>query len=368
MIEGVFYDGERSTARPARVEIEAPDVVRLRLVPEPEPPRWTGRLREVELSERIGHIPRRIRIPGVGEFETRDNAAIDRALAALGERRGLVHRLESRWSVALAALVAILVGTVLFVRFGLPALADEVAHALPPTLDRLIGARTLELLDDRLLHPSELPPERRTELQARFDALRVEAGPAAEGGIPERLELRAAPELGPNALALPSGIVVLTDELVGIAEHDDELVAVLAHELGHVRGRHALRQLLRSVGVSALAFALIGDVGSTSALFGAIPALIEAKHSRDFEREADAFARARLAELGIAPDRFDAILCRMEHGDPGIGRYLSTHPPTDERARCEPIGEERSQRELDEPTQEPQPDPPPARSRSTTSS
>lgn len=346
MIEGVFFDGERSAARPARLEIEPPGVVRLRLDPEggaqseaeneaaSRSPDWTGRLADVEISERIGNVPRRIRIPGVGELETRDNDAVDRALAALGRPAELVHALEARWPIAIAALIAVVVGSFLFVRFGLPAITDEVARALPPSVDRLIGARTLALLDERLLHPSALAPERQTALRARFDAMVAEAGAPDGGGFLERLELRAAPELGPNALALPSGIVVVTDELVGIAEHDDELVAVLAHELGHVRGRHALRRLLRSVGVSALAFALIGDVSSASALFGAVPALIDAKHSRDFEREADAFSRTWLARQGIEPDRFDAILCRMEHDEPAFGRYLSTHPPTDERARC----------------------------------
>ena len=137
----------------------------------------------------------------------------------------------------------------------------------------------------------------------------------------------------------------MTDELVALAHHDDELVAVLAHELGHVRGRHALRQLLQSTGVSAIAFALLGDVSSASALFSAVPALIQAKHSRDFEREADGFAKGWLVRNGIGPERFDAILCRMQaeadakggDGEDGLVRFLSTHPATGERAHCEAV-------------------------------
>ena len=126
-----------------------------------------------------------------------------------------------------------------------------------------------------------------------------------------RLEFRQGGLIGANAFALPSGIIVMTDELVEMAETDDELVAVLAHEVGHVRGRHALRQLLQAAGVSALAFALLGDVSSISALLSAAPALLHAKHSRDFEREADGFAKQWLRENGIAESNFDAILCRI---------------------------------------------------------
>ncbi|MBK7949219.1 MAG: M48 family metallopeptidase [Deltaproteobacteria bacterium] len=393
MIDGSFFDGERSAARPARLEIVAPDVVRLAIGEAPGEPgeahRWEGRLAAIEISERVGRIPRRVTIPGVGVFETRDNDAVDRALAALGRPFELVHWLEARWPIAIASLLAIAVGSFFFVRHGVPAIADLAARTLPTSVDRAIGARTLELLDGRLLHPSELSPERQAELHARFEEmigydaseadLAEAAGAAASShagtteAFRERLELRAAPALGPNALALPSGIIVMTDELVGLAEHDDELVAVLAHELGHVHGRHALRRLFQSVSVSALAFALIGDVSSASALFSAVPVLIDAKHSRDFEREADAFAKGWLVGHGIPPFRFDEILCRMErgegaHDDDGpasvfsdeelgrherdeeakataeparerpdvdrLSRYLSTHPTTDERARC----------------------------------
>ncbi|MBY0401116.1 M48 family metallopeptidase [Myxococcota bacterium] len=396
MIEGLFFDGARSAALPARIELVSREIVRVTIESGVDPARegaapetgeriaadrvvgpadgtievrrWEGRLADVSITERIGNIPRRVTIPDLGVFETRDNDAIDRALSAIGRPFELVHWLEDRWPVAIAALVAVALGSFLFVRFGVPAIADFAAQTLPPSVDRVIGTRTLELLDDRLLHPSELPKERQDELRRRFEAMTTDA----RAGVEEHLELRAAPALGPNAFALPSGIVVLTDELVGIAEHDDELVAVLAHELGHVRGRHALRRLFQSIGVSALAFALVGDISSASALFGAVPALIEAKHSRDFEREADGFARAWLVRQGIPPFRFDEILCRMEgetagkgeeeeaevdadtKADPGTDEasdadraadrerarvrrfdlYFSTHPTTDERARC----------------------------------
>ena len=153
-------------------------------------------------------------------------------------------------------------------------------------------------------------------------------------------EFRNSESIGANAFALPSGIVVMTDDLVKLAKSDEEIIAVLAHEIGHVRGRHALRQLLQAAGISALAVALLGDVSSISGILSGAPALLHAKHSRDFEREADTFARQWLREHDIDETKFDAILCRMTksagQSETEAIDYFSSHPPTDERVRCSP--------------------------------
>lgn len=344
MIEGFFYDGSSSRRQPARAEIVAPGCVRIELV-EPddarEPQRWERPLAEVRISERLGNVPRRIELPGFGSFETADNDGIDLALAALGHSQSLVHWLEERWPIAIASLVAIAAGSFLFVRFGLPALAALLARELPTSVDVALGAKVLEIFDEIALDPSELPESRQAELSEIFAAMTRDLGEAGDAHA-YRLESRTSPRLGPNALALPSGIVVLTDDLVALAENDEEIVAVLAHEIGHVRGRHALRQLIQSTGVSALAFALLGDVSGATAILSAVPVLIDAKNSRDFEREADAFARQWLERNRIAPAHFDDILCRMQRGSQAGGgdterltRFLATHPAADERARCD---------------------------------
>jgi Zn-dependent protease with chaperone function len=336
VIAGTCFAAGQSRAQPARLQIEAPGVVRLEIDGDAGAP-LLAPLVDVTVSERIGNVPRRLRFPDGTEFETGDNDAVDAALGAFGRQAGIVHWLERRWPVAVASLAAVAVIAVLFVQFGVPALADYAARTLPVEVDRRLGAETLTLLDRTMLEPTRLPAARQAQLRAHFERVVRDA----DDGHGYRLELRAAPQLGPNALALPSGIVVMTDELVALAKHDDELIAVLAHEVGHVRGRHSLRMILQTAGVSALAFAILGDVSSISALATTVPALLQAKHSRDFEREADAYAKRWMAAEGIAAHRFDDILCRMEAkmgggADDPLSRYLSTHPATDERARCAP--------------------------------
>lgn len=289
---------------------------------------------EVTVSDRIGNIPRRLHLPGGAEFETTDNDGIDALLQADPDHSGTaVHALERRWGIALAALVAVALISVALLKFGLPALAGWAAHRVPPAADRAIGAQVLQILDRALLNPSTLPPRERARLRGMFARMTANI----DDGHDYRLELRDS-GIGANALALPSGIVVLTDDMVKLAQHDEELMAVMAHELGHVRGRHSLRLLIQNAGVSALMLALLGDIGSVSAaVTSAAPLLLHARYSRQVELEADAFARAWLTQQQIDPARFDAILCRMAQsfggGEPPA--FLSSHPPTGQRVSCE---------------------------------
>jgi Zn-dependent protease with chaperone function len=291
---------------------------------------------QVRVSDRIGDVPRRLHLPDGAEFETPDNQGIDSLLRLPGARGGgrLVHALERRWGIALAALAAIVLLTAGALTYGLPAAAAWVAYRIPANVDRQIGREVLDLLDGNLFQPTRLPAHERRRVGQMFG--RLVAG--VDDGHDYRLELRAW-RLGPNALALPSGIIIVTDDMVRLAGSDEELLAVLAHEMGHVRGRHALRNLIQSAGVSALALALLGDVGGITATVSAAgPMLVQMRYSRDAEREADAFARQWLQQRSIDPANFDAIMCRMSaaHGGRELPAFLSSHPPTGERARCAP--------------------------------
>jgi Zn-dependent protease with chaperone function len=84
--------------------------------------------------------------------------------------------------------------------------------------------------------------------------------------------------------------------------------------------------------------ALTGDLGSASVLVASVPTvLVNAKHSREFEREADDYAYAWLDRNHIARKHFAAILQRLENANPDagddVGGWLSTHPRTADRLR-----------------------------------
>ena len=331
-ITGQYFDGTSSARRAVELEIGADARVRLMGLAEPrEYP-----LAEVEISERIGRTPRQLRFPDGSACQVLDNDAVDAALEALDASSAQhdVHRLESRWTYALVALLA-LVGVVWAgIQFGIPALARRVAMLFPPQADALLGAQALDLLDSSYLEPSKLPPERQQQLRQEFERMTRELRDPHE----YRLEFRLGGELGANAFALPSGIVVITDELVELAKADQELDAVLAHEIGHVVHRHSLRILLQGSATSLLMIALTGDVSSASVLVAGVPtALVQARYSRQFEAEADDFAYAWMDRNGVSHRYFSVMLQRLEEkygkGAGGALSWLSSHPATAERMR-----------------------------------
>ena len=168
---------------------------------------------------------------------------------------------------------------------------------------------------------STLAAEREAELRSRF--ARVVA--AAAMADTHRLEFRSAEEIGANALALPGGTIVVTDQLVDVLSDDRAFDAIVAHELGHQRHRHALRQTLRSSFVIVLAAFFARDVSAASSVVVGVPTfLLQSHYSRGFEEEPPCLRRA--GGDGESPAWF-AEAMRSERGHEfGEEEYLSTHP------------------------------------------
>ena len=125
-----------------------------------------------------------------------------------------------------------------------------------------------------------------------------------------RLEFRTGGIIGANAFALPGGIMVVTDELVKLAKNDTEIIAVLAHELGHVKRRHAFRQSIQGVLSGLVLAAITGDVSAVAS--GLPAALMQMRYSRLHELEADMFALTALQKACLPPRSFADILMRLE--------------------------------------------------------
>ncbi len=235
-----------------------------------------------------------------------------------------------RWLIVFP--IVLLLGLVAGYVYGIPLLAGVVAARMPAVVTETLGTQTLAALDREVFTPSAIPLDRQHAITAAFRRLQVPGGST----VLYRLEFRKSDAIGANAMALPSGIIVVTDGLVQLARDDFELLGVLAHEAGHVEGQHGLRGILQNSFLGLIVASIVGDVSSIAA--AAPAALLEANYSRELEREADAFAIAVLKANGIPLRHFANILRRLEaasgeSGTPSALRYLSTHPATDDRIR-----------------------------------
>jgi Zn-dependent protease with chaperone function len=231
--------------------------------------------------------------------------------------------------VALFAGVASLIAAYVY---GIPMLARLVADRVPIAIVARIDTETLAMLDRQVFAPSALPRDRQDTLTAAFRALKTPDGPSAR----HALVFRKSDAMGANAMALPGGTIVVTDGLVMLARDDREILGVLAHEAGHVAGRHGLRGLVQNSLISMLLALTLGDISGLAA--AASSSVLEASYSRDLEREADAYAIETLRMNGIPLNFLADMLRRLDSaagaaGMPSALRYLSTHPATDERIR-----------------------------------
>lgn len=315
-LEAYHYDGEWAQAHPAVLSV-LDDQLHVRS---------QGSVRIYPLSSlvfrpAIGQISAQIALPDGGLLEVSDAQAVHELFQ---RRRAWVEHLEMHWHFALLALVITILALISTYRWGLPWAADRASTLVPPAWEQSLGEETLLTLDGHWFAPSTLSAARQQQLRDAFT--RRLAAPAACC----TLLFRHGGAIGANALALPGGTLLVTDELVALAQNDEEILAVLAHEIGHIRGRHSVRMLLRASGIGVSMALLTGDIGTLGSVLTSAPAiLMQLSYSREFESEADAAALQGLQQAGIAPCHFSAILTRLgaqSSASQSVPNWLMSHP------------------------------------------
>ncbi|MDA0804876.1 MAG: M48 family metallopeptidase [Proteobacteria bacterium] len=331
-IEGLFYTGESSEsiqavlyfdASSGRVTLSevmtgiAEGPAALEQQPE-QKTLFSSLLIDIKIPPRLANTRRRLALSNGAAFVTQDNESIDalaeraRALTRSsvggvksGYRGNWLYRLESHLGAVAACFVAIIAIAALTLVYGIPIAAKRIAYAVPQPVQNSMSEGTLELLDSLYLSPSELSREE----QARVLAL---ASDAIEGvGITSyAVELRTG--IGPNAMALPDGTIVITDDIVELCANDNELLAILYHEIGHLQNRHLLRRVLQSSFVSLGLILMSGNVETIDSLIALPTFYLDLSYTRGFEIEADRYALQSLKDRGLGVDNFSAIMNKLE--------------------------------------------------------
>ncbi len=334
-------------------------------------PNFNGQLTDLKISDRLGNVERKLTLENGSVFASRDNAAID---AWLNEQKHkgqnklatILHSLESNMGWVLVAIAMTLVTSISFFKWGVPWISTRIAYALPHKANEIIADHSLEFLDNYFFDESQLENQQQESIEAHFEASLL---PLAEhdSEVSYALHFRQwgeGDDAIPNAFALPSGDIILTDRFVELSQNQDEIDAVLFHEIGHVVYRHTLETVVQNTIVATVVMMATGDSNGLADMgVGLGSLLVSSTYSRDNESEADLYAFNMMLKAGIDPNAFSRImqgitqdmekvaskdndkvkgankkdLDRIETSkrdrakDSGILDYLSSHPSTEER-------------------------------------
>lgn len=138
-----------------------------------------------------------------------------------------------------------------------------------------------------------------------------------------------SPEI--NAFCLPGGHIYVFTGLRKVVKTDDELAAVLAHEITHAERHHYAKQTEKSTKRSTIlgvASIFLGLPGIAQAAVGIFDQSLTARYSRDHEYEADRDGLVRMNRAGFDGKAMVNVLERLANEDDatGMDRWMSDHP------------------------------------------
>ena len=132
-----------------------------------------------------------------------------------------------------------------------------------------------------------------------------------------------------NAFATMGGFVYLHTGLIKTADNEAELASVIAHEIGHIVGRHSITQLRNT----ALAQGLLSAAGLETKTWVQLVVNLayNLPNSRKDELEADRLGLTNLARAGYEPTAMISFMQKLTQQGGSTPTILSTHPATSDR-------------------------------------
>jgi len=137
-----------------------------------------------------------------------------------------------------------------------------------------------------------------------------------------------------NAYSAPGGYVFITRGLYNALPDDQQLAAVLAHEISHITKRHALKVISRSQFMKGL-FDTGGSISNMSAFDGGVNSITDSLFTKGFdpsaEFEADREGRSLATKVGYDRDGLVDFLKDLYKSEGDSKQAFPTHPPLSHR-------------------------------------
>jgi Zn-dependent protease with chaperone function len=330
--QAIFFDGLSSSPHSVHFSLNDQELV----INSPDKAIVYQR-KQCEIASAFSDAGYRINLSDGARLEVRDASFHDYLQANESSFNRNLNWLKHKPVFILMALLLSTLAVIYFLTDGLPIVAKLATKAFPVKTENRIGKYIIDsdYFEKSLFQLSSLSLIRQEQIQKNFAryCAKMEACPAY------RIQFRQSKLVGANAFALPGGDIIVTDDLVNLAGNDNEINAVLAHELGHIAMRHSLQQMIQS---SLRTIILVGITGDVDSVASALPGLMfDLKYSRESEVDADNYAIAFMEKNCISPNAFVKIMGKIAEDRTKkddlisikeVKKLFSTHPSYLERA------------------------------------
>ncbi len=273
---------------------------------------YRGNIHTMKVSDRLGNVERKLTLDDGSIFTTPENDVIDAMFKRSGSMSGIIHSIESNMRWVVVSLLVTVVAAFSFFKWGVPWASEKIAHALPEQTNVMIADGTFKFLDKYIFEATKFDTAKQDAIRKHFMTTLVPYGSKEKS---YKLHFRSW-KMGdidvPNAMALPSGDIIVTDKFIELSKNQQEIDSVLLHEMGHVERRHSLEMLIEGTFVTVATMLVIGDVNAFGDMgVGLGSALVSSNYSRGHESEADDYAFKKMLVAKIDPASFSQIMNRM---------------------------------------------------------
>jgi predicted Zn-dependent protease len=181
-----------------------------------------------------------------------------------------------------------------------------------------------------------LKKEKKISTNSQYNQMAQCISEAIVSDQPGKWEVVVFEDKSLNAFALPGNKIGIYTGMLELVDNQDQLAAVIGHEVGHVLAKHSNERASQEMAVSQ-GMAIIQAIGSPQTTLGqtglgllGIGAEygILMPYSRIQESEADIIGVELMAKAGFDPRQSVLLWQKMEHASSGQEpvEFLSTHP------------------------------------------
>ncbi|ALB39282.1 MAG: M48 family metallopeptidase [Nostocales cyanobacterium LacPavin_0920_SED1_MAG_38_18] len=131
-----------------------------------------------------------------------------------------------------------------------------------------------------------------------------------------------------NAFATAGGFIYVNTGLLKTADNEAEVASVLAHEMGHIEGKHLIKQMRQRAIASGVAS--VSGLDRSKAVGIGVQLALNLPRSRQDEFDADKRGLANITRTGYAQSAMVSFMKKLQRSS-SVPTFLSTHPGASDR-------------------------------------